>query len=108
MDALFGAMADATRRAILARLAISDARVTDVASDFPISLNSISKHIRKLERARLVRRTVLGRDHILSLNAAPLVEAVEWLDHYRQHWDDRLAALESFVEKKRSAPKEMK
>ena len=96
-------MADPTRRAILARLAISDARVTDVASDFPISLNSISKHVRMLERARLVHRTVLGRDHILSLNAAPLVEVAEWLDHYRQHWDDRLAALDSFVTKKRGA-----
>ncbi len=107
LDALFGAVADPTRRAILARLAISDARVTDVASEFPISLNSVSKHVRMLERARLVRRTVLGRDHVLSLNAAPLVEAAEWIAHYRGFWEDRLAALDSFVTKKRRS-KEMK
>jgi len=108
LDALFGAVTDPTRRAILARLAVSDARVTDVASDFPISLNSVSKHVRMLERAGLVRRTVLGRDHVLSLNAAPLAEAADWIDHYRRFWEDRLAALESFVTKKPGGSKERK
>lgn len=103
LDAVFGAVADPTRRAILARLALSDARVTEVANDFPISLNSTSKHIRMLERAGLVQRTVVGRDHVLSLNAAQLAEAAEWINHYRRFWEDRLAALESFVTKKRSS-----
>jgi DNA-binding transcriptional ArsR family regulator len=101
LDAVFGAVADPTRRAILARLAESEARVTDLANDFPISLNSTSKHIRILERAGLVRRTVSGREHVLTLNAAPLAEAAEWIAHYREFWSVRLAALESFVERKR-------
>ena len=75
LDRVFSAVSDPTRRAILARLAESDARVTDVASAFPISLNSTSKHIRVLEGAGLVRRSVRGREHILSLDAAPLAEA---------------------------------
>ncbi len=85
------------RRAILARLAGSDARVTDIASEFPISLNSTSKHIRVLEGAGLVHRTVRGREHILSLDAAPLADAAEWIEHYHRFWSDQLAALDAFV-----------
>jgi DNA-binding transcriptional ArsR family regulator len=105
LDALFGAISDATRRAILARLAQSDARVTDLASAFTISLNSTSKHIRVLERAGLVTRSVQGREHVLSLNAGPMAEAAGWLEFYRQFWTDRLAALEDFVVKKRHLDK---
>ncbi|MGQ0700806.1 MAG: ArsR/SmtB family transcription factor [Panacagrimonas sp.] len=101
LDAVFGAVADPTRRAILARLALADARVTELAADFPISLNSTSKHIRVLEGARLVHRTVVGRDHVLSLNAAQLADAAKWIDHYRQFWEDRLAALDRYVTRKR-------
>jgi DNA-binding transcriptional ArsR family regulator len=99
LDATLGALSDPTRRAILARLARSDARVTDLAAAFPISLNSTSKHIRTLERAGLVRRTVHGREHVLSLDAAPLAEASAWIEHYRRFWEDRLAALDRFVTK---------
>lgn len=105
LDGLFGAMSDGTRRAILSRLAQSDARVTELAEAFPISLNSTSKHIRILERAGLVRRTVQGREHLLSLNAAPMAEAAAWMDFYRRFWEDRLAALEAFVVKKRNTDK---
>jgi DNA-binding transcriptional ArsR family regulator len=105
LDAVFGAVADPTRRAILSRLAGSAARVTDLASAFPISLNSTSKHIRILERAGLVSRTISGREHLLSLNAEPLAEAAEWIGHYREFWTVRLAALESFVKSKRSPTK---
>lgn len=97
LDRVFSAVSDATRRAILARLAGSDARVTDVASAFPISLNSTSKHIRVLEGADLVRRRVRGREHILSLDAAPLAEAAGWIEHYRRFWSDQLASLDAFV-----------
>ena len=97
LDRVFSAVSDATRRAILARLAGSDARVTDVAGAFPISLNSTSKHIRVLEDAGLVRRRVRGREHILSLDAAPLAEAAVWIDHYRRFWSDQLASLDAFV-----------
>lgn len=100
LDDVFVAMADGTRRAILARLAQSEARVTEIADDFPISLNAVSKHIKILERAGLVLRTVQGREHVLSLNAAPMADAVEWMNYYRQFWDERLKALEAFVMKK--------
>jgi DNA-binding transcriptional ArsR family regulator len=95
LDAVFSALGDPTRRAILARLQQSDARVTEIAGEFPISLNSVSKHIRKLERAKLLRRSVQGRDHLLSLNAAPLAEALAWTEHYRRFWEERLAAKPS-------------
>lgn len=94
---MFNALCDPTRRAILARLTDTDARVTEIAADFPISLNSISKHIRMLERAGLVNRTVQGRDHVLSLNAGPMAEAAAWIERYRRFWEGRLAALEKYV-----------
>jgi DNA-binding transcriptional ArsR family regulator len=100
MDRVLGAIADPTRRAILARLSQSDARVTEIASGFPISLNSVSKHLRKLESAGLVRRDVRGRDHVLSLNAAPLSEAAAWIAHYQRFWEDRLEALDRFATSK--------
>jgi DNA-binding transcriptional ArsR family regulator len=97
LDRVFSAVSDSTRRAILARLAESDSRVTDVADAFPISLNSTSKHIRTLEAAGLVRREVRGREHILSLDAAPLADVAAWADHYRAFWSEQLAALDAFV-----------
>ncbi len=105
LDQVFGAVADPTRRAILARLAASEARVTEIAEAFPISLNATSKHIKVLERAGLVRRDVYGRDHVLSLNAAPMAEAVAWMEHYRGFWESRLSALEQFVKARRTPPK---
>ena len=101
LDATLGALSDPTRRAILARLARSDARVTDLAAAFPISLNSTSKHIRMLERAGLVRRDVVGRDHFLSLDATPLAGAAELLESFRPFWEEKLAALERYITTKR-------
>src|ERR1044071_3056527 len=100
LDGVFNALCDPTRRAILARLTDADARVTDIAAGFPISLNSISKHIRRLERPGLLRRAVNGRDHVLSLNAEPLAAASEWIDRYRRFWEGRLAALDAYVTSK--------
>lgn len=108
LDALFAAVSDPSRRAILARLARADARVTEVAGDFPISLNSVSKHVKMLERAGLVNRTVVGRDHVLSLNAAPLQDAAAWIEHYRGFWETRLDALDAFVTAKRKTGKTSK
>lgn len=101
LDEVFNALCDPTRRAILARLADTDARVTEVASEFPISLNSVSKHIRMLERAGLLRRSVIGRDHVLSLNAQPLAQAQMWIENYRRFWEGRLAALDHYVTNKK-------
>lgn len=97
LDTVLSAVADPTRRAILDRLLVSDARVTELASAFPISLNSTSKHIKVLERAELVQRHVRGRDHVLSLRAEALGDAVAWMTRYRDFWEQRLAALEAFV-----------
>ena len=108
LDAVFGAISDSTRRTILARLAVADARVTEVAGDFSISLNSVSKHVRMLERAGLVRREVRGRDHVLSLDAAPLAEVAQWLDHYQRFWEERLEALEKFVTHKHKITRKRK
>ena len=92
------ALADPTRRAILSRLAKGEARVTDLAAPFEISLNSVSKHIRILERANLVTRRRVGREHLLSRNARPLDEAAAWIDTLRHHWNQRLDRLERALE----------
>ncbi|MWB99452.1 ArsR/SmtB family transcription factor [Agromyces seonyuensis] len=97
MDAVLAAVADPTRRAILDRLRVGEARVTDLARAFPISLNSTSKHIRVLERAELVHREIRGREHLLSLRADALAESVAWMSEYREFWEDRLAALDAFL-----------
>jgi DNA-binding transcriptional ArsR family regulator len=101
LDEVFNALCDPTRRAILARLTDANARVTEIAADFPVSLNSISKHIRMLERAGLLRRSVNGRDHVLSLNAEPLAQASAWIERYRRFWEGRLAALDTYVTAKK-------
>ena len=94
LDHTMIALADPTRRAILARLQRGEARVTDLAAPFDISLNSVSKHIRLLERADLVRRRKSGREHILSFNPVPLDEAAAWIEEKRAFWMKRLDALE--------------
>jgi DNA-binding transcriptional ArsR family regulator len=94
LDATLAAIADPTRRAILGRLAQGEARVTELARPFAISLNSVSKHIRMLERAGLVRRRVDGREHILTLNPAGLDEAARWIDDQRALWAWRLGELD--------------
>ena len=98
LDETLGALADPTRRAILLRLSEGEVRVTDLAAPFDISLNSVSKHIRILERARLVTRRKVGREHLLSRNARPLDEAAAWLDRLRDHWNRRLDRLEKALE----------
>ena len=95
LDDTLVALADETRRAILKRLAGGDARVTEVAAPFDISLNSVSKHIRILERAGLVRRRIAGRDHFLSLEPGPLDAAAAWMQRERDAWTTRLDKLEA-------------
>ena len=97
LDETLSALADPTRRAILARLAMGEARVTDLAQPFPISLNSVSKHIRMLERAKLVRRRVEGRDHWLSLDLRPLSEVEAWMAEQKRLWVWRLERLDEVL-----------
>ena len=93
-DVLLG-LADETRRAILRRLAQGEARVTDLAQPFDMSLNSVSKHIRLLERAGLVRRRIAGREHYLTFDPRPLDDASAWIERQRTAWSKRLDALEA-------------
>lgn len=95
LDHTMLALADPTRRAILERLGVGEARVTDLAAPFAMSLNAVSKHIRILERAALVSRRRAGREHVLSLNPAPLDAASAWIEAQRQFWNARLDALEA-------------
>lgn len=97
LDDTLMALAAGTRRAILHRLVQGEARVTDLARPFDLSLNSVSKHIRMLERAALVRRRVVGREHLLSLNPAPLEEAADWIARQRAFWTVRLDALDAML-----------
>jgi DNA-binding transcriptional ArsR family regulator len=103
LDDTLLALADETRRAILARLSEGNARVTTLAEPFDISLNSVSKHIRMLERAQLVRRHVQGREHVLSLNTAPLDEAAAWIAAQQRFWSQRLTALDRALTRRRGA-----
>jgi len=95
LDDTLIALADDTRRRILRRLASGEARVTEVAEPFDISLNSVSKHIRILERAGLVRRRVSGRDHFLALEPKPFDKLTQWMQDTRQFWSSRLDLLEA-------------
>lgn len=99
LDHTLTALADPTRRAILQRLSQGESRVTDIAEPFDISLNSISKHIRILERAQLVTRRKAGREHWLAFNRGPLDEAAAWIEAQRLFWNDRLDALERELNK---------
>ena len=97
LDRVYGAIADPTRRAMLGILAGGEVNVGMLAQRFPISFNGVSKHVKVLEQAGLVRRDVRGREHWLRLRPGPLREASRWLDHYRAFWENRLDALESFL-----------
>src|SRR5262245_58404614 len=101
LDRTLTALADPTRRAILERLSEGEARVTELAQPFTMSLNAVSKHIRILERARLVNRRCVGREHFLSLNREPLDEAAAWIEAQRAIWTSRLDALAALLQAER-------
>lgn len=94
------AIADPTRRAILHQLTRGPARVTDVAKPYEMTLAAVSKHVRTLERAGLIKRTRQGREHTLTLDARPLRQVARWTSGYEQFWNERLDRLEAFFAKK--------
>lgn len=98
LDQTLLAIADPTRRAILRRLSKGEARVTEIARPFAMSLNAVSKHIRMLERARLVRRRRVGREHLLSFDPRPLGEAAAWIEAQRAFWTASLDALDAMLQ----------
>ena len=97
LDHTLIALADPTRRAILRRLSRGEARVTELAAPFDISLNAVSKHIQMLERARLVTRRRSGREHLLSFDPAPLSAATDWIEEQRALWTARLDLLDELL-----------
>ena len=99
IDLTLVAIADPTRRAILSRLSQGEARVTEIAEPFEMSLNAVSKHLRKLERAGLVRREIRGREHWLTFDGGPLSEPSEWIAYHRDFWQRQLEGLAEFLSK---------
>src|SRR5438034_4537339 len=99
LDRTFGALADPTRRRILAQLAKRDGCVTDLARPHAMSLAAVSKHLIVLEKAGLVKRRRQGRVHSLALEARPMQEAQAWLDRYRQFWEGNLDQFEKYLDK---------
>jgi DNA-binding transcriptional ArsR family regulator len=97
LDATFGALSDATRRGILARLALGETSVSELAAPYRISLPAISKHLRVLEGAGLVERRKTGRVHRCRLTAAPMLDAAKWIETYRKFWEQQFEALERFL-----------
>jgi DNA-binding transcriptional ArsR family regulator len=98
LDATFAALADPTRRAILARLASGEASVNELAEPFKISQPAISKHLKVLERAGLISRGQDAQRRPRRIEAAPLAEATEWLERYRDFWERSYARLDSLLE----------
>ncbi len=97
LDAIFAALADSTRRAILTRLAAGEASVTELAKPFDMSLPAISKHLKVLERAGLIAR---GRDaqwRPCRLDAGPLKDAPDWIGHYRKFWEESFDRLDEYL-----------
>ena len=107
MDALsqtFSALADPTRRAILARLCGGEASVKDLAAPFAMSQPAISKHLKVLERAGLIARSRDAQWRPAKLKAAPLQHATEWLDEYRQYWEESFDRLEDYLREIQAKP----
>lgn len=105
IDHALTALAHPTRRQLLRLLVRGDARVTDLAGAFDVSLNAISRHVQVLERGGLVRRRVHGREHILSLNPSALDAAAAWIDEQRAAWSARLRAMDEALQR-RDGPKQ--
>ena len=97
LDHVFHALADPTRRALLRSLVDRDQSISELARPFDMSLEAVSKHVKVLERAGLVRRTVEGRTHICRLDAEPMHGGLEWIRHYEQYWNRKLDALEDLL-----------
>jgi DNA-binding transcriptional ArsR family regulator len=102
LDATFAALADPTRRAILARLATGEASVTELAAPFKISQPAISKHLKVLERAGLISRGRDAQRRPRRLEAKPLAEATEWLERYREYWEGNYQRLDALLEELRT------
>ena len=107
LDRAFAALADPTRRAILARLALGEASVTELAEPFQMSLPAVSKHLKVLERAGLITRSSHAQWRYFRLDPAPLKEVADWVGGYKRFWDESYERLDEYLEdlKKKSEQK---
>ena len=108
LDTTFAALADPTRRAILARLASGEASVTELAAPFEMTQPAISKHLKVLERAGLISRGLDAQRRPRKLEAAPLAEATQWLEDYRQFWEAAYEQLDSLLDELKARKKKRK
>lgn len=97
LSATLSALADPTRRAILARLALGERSVTDLAQPFAMSLPAVSKHLKVLEKAKLIERSREAQWRPCKLAPEPLKDVSSWLEQYRQHWEQRLDRLDQYL-----------
>lgn len=105
LDHVFQALADPTRRGMLAQLANGPCSVGELAEPYAMSLAAASKHIKMLERAGLIDRQVQGRIHVCRLDARPLHDGMEWMRHYQRFWNERLDHLQALLEADAKADK---
>ena len=105
LSTVFSALADPTRRAILARLALSETTVSELAKPFDMSLPAVSKHLKVLERAGLLARARQGRVHRCQLDGRTMREAADWIEHYRVFWEGQIDALAAYLERPDKHPK---
>ncbi|MEV0727393.1 metalloregulator ArsR/SmtB family transcription factor [Polymorphospora sp. NPDC050346] len=105
VSTVFAALADPTRRAILARLAEGDATVNELAEPFPVSLQAVSKHLNVLERAGLIVRTREAQWRRCRLDPTPLRSVAEWIDQYRRHWEGRYDVLDDYLRELKERPR---
>jgi DNA-binding transcriptional ArsR family regulator len=108
LSATFAALADPTRRAILARLAHGQASVTELAEPFSMSMPAISKHLKVLEHAGLIARSREAQSRPCELMASPLKEATHWMEHYRVFWEESLSRLEAYLKEVQISEQEEK
>jgi DNA-binding transcriptional ArsR family regulator len=104
LSEVFGALADPTRRAILARLALGETSVGELAAPFEMSLPAVSKHLGVLETAGLVQRRKQGRVRRCRLDGRPFEAAADWIEHYRRFWEARLDSLARYLEETQAQP----
>jgi DNA-binding transcriptional ArsR family regulator len=105
LDATFAALADPTRRAILARLALGDTSVTELAEPFKMSMPAISKHLKVLEKAGLIDRGREAQTRPARLNPVALKSAADWINEYRRHWEESFDRLDAYLQRLQAAKK---
>lgn len=99
LSQIFHCLSDSTRRKILERLTHGPLTVTEIKTPFKVSLVAISKHLKVLERAKLIRRQKMGREHLIRLHPQPLRDAYRYIENYKKDWSRQLDALEKFLER---------